>query len=170
MLYLSRSQVLVNTIVHKYLLFNLLMIELTTGIAFLVSSMYGVGTPAVALVAEAATSTSTTQIVAVSYQDRKSVEKYLRKAFSETPILVEVARCESTFTQFKDGKPLRGNVDKADVGVMQINERYHAESADKLGYDIHTIEGNVAYAKHLYAEQGLAPWKASQKCWAAATS
>ncbi len=142
------------------------MIELTTGVAFLVSSMYGIGAPSVALAADTQADNSTTAVSAVAYQDRKAVEKYLRKAFAETPILVEVARCESTFTQFgKDGKPLRGMVDKADVGVMQINERYHADSAEKLGIDLHTIDGNIAYAKHLYKEQGLAPWKASQKCW-----
>jgi hypothetical protein len=147
------------------------MIELTTGVAFLLSSMYGVGTPAVAAVAEATTSTSTNESAKaeiVVLTDRKEIENYLRKEFDDTPILVQVARCESTFSQFdKNGNVIRGIVNPSDVGVMQINEKYHKATATKLGYDLHTIEGNVAYAKHLYKEQGVAPWKASAKCWSA---
>lgn len=52
---------------------------------------------------------------------------------------------------------------------MQINELYHLETAEKLGLDIYTIEGNVAYAKHLYEEQGAKPWMSSSPCWAKAT-
>ena len=102
----------------------------------------------------------------VVLQDRKSVEKYLREQYADTPILVEIARCESTFSQFdKDGNVVRGKVNSKDVGVMQINEKYHSETATVLGYDLHTIEGNVAYAKHLYEEQGSKPWSASKFCW-----
>ena len=142
------------------------MIELTTGVAFLLSSMYGTGTSAVANTASALQSTSTTSSTVVAYQDRKTVEKYLLSQYADTPILYDIARCESTFAQFdKDGKVVRGRVNNADVGVMQINEKFHADSATKLGYDLYTMEGNVAYAKHLYREQGAAPWKASSKCW-----
>jgi hypothetical protein len=145
------------------------MIELTTGVAFLMSSMYGAGAPAVANAMEAtATSTSKTENNAkvVVSQDRKAVEKYLREKFADTPILVEVARCESTFTQFdKDGNVVRGIVNNKDVGVMQINEKYHAETAAKLGYDLYTLEGNAEYGKYLYQKEGAAPWKASSKCW-----
>ena len=140
------------------------MIELTTGVAFLLSSMYG--SPAMnaaAAVIPVDTSSTTAKVV---LQDRKSVEKYLREQYTDTPILVDIARCESTFSQFdKDGNVVRGKANPLDVGVMQINEKYHADMAKQLGYDLHTIEGNVAYAKHLYAEQGAAPWKASSKCW-----
>ena len=144
------------------------MIEFTTGVAFLLSSMYGsLGTgTAVAITAVPANAASTEKPKTVVLQDRKSVEKYLREQYADTPILVEIARCESTFSQFdKDGKVIRGRVNSKDVGVMQINEKYHLETAVTLGYDIHTIEGNVAYAKHLYSRQGAAPWKASSPCW-----
>jgi hypothetical protein len=158
-----------NTIVtYTTSLFNLLMIEFTTGVAFLMSSMYGIGAPTVATAVDAtATSTSTDKVAEkVVLQDRKSVEKYLREKYADTPILVEIARCESTFSQFdKNGNVVRGIVNNQDVGVMQINEKYHASTALALGHDLYTIEGNTDYAKHLYLEQGAAPWKASQKCW-----
>ena len=51
------------------------------------------------------------------------------------------------------------------MGVMQINERYHLLTAEKLGYNIHTLEGNVGYAKYLYEKFGSDPWSASSKCW-----
>jgi hypothetical protein len=94
------------------------------------------------------------------------MEAYLRKEFEGTPILVDIARCESNFHQYdKNGNIVRGRVNSADIGVMQINEKYHAETAKKLGIDLYTVEGNVAYAKHLYAEQGAQPWISSSKCW-----
>ncbi len=143
------------------------MIEITTGIAFLLSSMYGAGAPTIdAVNVQANTSTSKESQTAIVTTDRKSIEKYLREKYADTPILVEIARCESTFTHYdKDGKIVRGKVNKDDVGVMQINEKYHLDMSAKLGYDIHTIEGNVAYAKHLYEESGTEPWSASSKCW-----
>lgn len=101
------------------------------------------------------------------FSTTEDVEEYVREYFKDTPILADVARCESQFRQFgKDGYVLRGMVDKRDVGVMQINEGYHLETANKLNRDIYTIEGNLEYAKVLYQKFGLSPWKASSKCWA----
>ena len=144
------------------------MIELTTGIVFLMSSMYGAGSlPADAVNVQTLTASSTgnNTIIIVS-NDRESLEKYLKENFADTPILVEIARCESEFRQFdKNGKVVRGRVDSADVGIMQINERYHLDIAKKLGYNIHTIEGNTAYAKYLYDKSGSKPWNASKPCW-----
>lgn len=121
---------------------------------------------AMAVASMASTSPSTEQAKVIVLQDRKSVEKYLREQYADTPILVEIARCESTFTQFdSNGNVIRGKINKNDVGVMQINEKYHLDTAKTLGIDLHTIEGNVKYAKHLYDEQGAAPWSASKPCW-----
>lgn len=93
---------------------------------------------------------------------RESVEDY----FEEIPVMIEVARCESEFRQFNsDGTVLRGRANSADVGVMQINEKYHADTAVKLGYNIYSLEGNMAYAKYLYDTQGTKPWVHSSKCW-----
>ncbi|MDZ7726284.1 MAG: hypothetical protein U5L75_01750 [Candidatus Campbellbacteria bacterium] len=86
--------------------------------------------------------------------------------FSDIPEMIYVAECESTFRHYgSDGKVLRGRAVSEDVGVMQINEGYHLKRSESLGYDIHTLEGNMEYARHLYEEKGLQPWSASRPCW-----
>ena len=95
-----------------------------------------------------------------------SVKGVVGEYFADVPELVDVARCESRFRQFdKNGRVLRGAVNKSDIGVMQINEYYHGEKAEELGHDIYTIEGNLAYARFLYDREGLTPWLSSSKCW-----
>lgn len=95
-----------------------------------------------------------------------STEERVKEYFSDIPILVDVARCESRFRQFDvNGQPLRGVQNRADVGVMQINEKYHLATAQRLGLDLNTLEGNMAYARHLYEQSGSAPWVHSSKCW-----
>ncbi len=151
------------------------MLETATGIAFLMSSLYGAGhanaqTAAVAAAMDpiqASTTATTTEIRPLT--ESKDIEAYVREVTAQDPILAEVARCESTFRQYgKDGKVIRGIANPQDVGVMQINERYHAERALKLGYDIYTVEGNVAYGKFLYSKYGTDPWSASLPCWSRA--
>jgi hypothetical protein len=95
-----------------------------------------------------------------------SVEQYVKAYFADAPIMAQVSRCESQYRQFtKDGALLRGRVVKEDVGVMQINETYHLETSRKLGYDIHTLDGNLAYGRYLYEKQGTQPWNSSKPCW-----
>jgi len=95
-----------------------------------------------------------------------NVEDYTRSYFKDTPILAEVAKCESKFTQLdKNGKVVRGRINRADVGVMQINEYYHLDQSKKIGMDIYTLEGNLAYGKLIYDKYGTKPWSASEKCW-----
>jgi hypothetical protein len=91
------------------------------------------------------------------------VEEY----FADIPVMVDIARCESRFRHTdKNGNLLRGELTPADVGVMQINEKYHLETSEELGLDIHTLEGNMAYARYLYEKQGARPWLSSSHCWA----
>jgi len=95
-----------------------------------------------------------------------TVEQTVDEYFKNTPILSKVAFCESRYRQFDaNGNILRGVVNSKDVGVMQINEDYHLNDSLKLGLDIHTLEGNLAYAKHLYESKGVSPWVHSSKCW-----
>jgi len=95
-----------------------------------------------------------------------STEKYVRQYFSDIPIMIQIARCESTFRQLeKDGNIHRGDVNSEDVGVMQINEHYHLDQSQKENYNIYTIEGNTAYARKLYEEEGTKPWNSSKACW-----
>ncbi len=93
-------------------------------------------------------------------------EAVVREYFSDIPVMVQVARCESTFRHtLADGSVLRGHVDNRDVGVMQINTYYHGETAEQLGLDLEDIEDNMAYARDLYERQGTQPWSASAPCW-----
>lgn len=95
-----------------------------------------------------------------------SVKEQTIEYFNDVPIMAHIAYCESKFTHYKDdGSVLRGEVTPDDIGVMQINEYYHGKTAKLLGIDIHTLEGNLAYAKWLYEREGTQPWVSSQKCW-----
>lgn len=90
----------------------------------------------------------------------------VKSFFEEAPIMQKIAFCESTLRQYgANGSVLRGKVDSDDVGVMQINKRYHKKAADKLGYDLYTLEGNMKYALWLYEKEGTRPWNASRPCW-----
>ncbi len=96
----------------------------------------------------------------------KEVEEAVRSYFEDMPVMISIAKCESRFRHtLADGSVLRGMVDNADTGVMQINRRYHQKQADKLGYNLNEIFGNMAYARELYEAQGTKPWNASAPCW-----
>jgi ABC-type enterochelin transport system substrate-binding protein len=80
---------------------------------------------------------------------------------------VAIAKCESNLRQFdkKTGKVLRGQVIYEDVGLFQINEKFHLEASKKAGYDIYTPEGNIGYALFLLKNEGAQHWNASRSCW-----
>lgn len=96
----------------------------------------------------------------------QSTEDVVRTYFSSTPVMVEIARCESKFTQFgANGSALQGGYNNAMVGVFQIYGDIHAKEAAGMGMDIYTLDGNLAYAKYLYERQGTTPWLSSFPCW-----
>lgn len=98
--------------------------------------------------------------------DNEDIPRLVKTYYAKYPVLAEIAFCESTMRQYDDnGNVLRGKVDSADVGIMQINQRYHAEKAKELGYDLMTPEGNLGFALYLYKAQGSRPWNASKSCW-----
>ncbi len=98
----------------------------------------------------------------VDVQVRQTVES----SFSDAPIMIKVAACESGLRQYaRDGSVLRGIQHPPDSGVFQINKSAHRAMAQKLGLDLDTTQGNVAYARHLYDTEGTAPWKSSRPCW-----
>ena len=93
-------------------------------------------------------------------------EARVREYFSDIPVMIQVARCESTFRHtLEDGSVLRGKVDSRDTGVMQINTFYHGTTAASLGLDLENLEDNMAYARDLYNKRGTQPWSASAPCW-----
>lgn len=144
-------------------------IQLATSLIFLVSSIYG---PAALGEVDNNADTNTaknSQESVIEVPIPLTLEDYVKEYFKDDPILAEIARCESQFRHTgKTGNIIRGKVNPADVGLMQINEKYHAEQAKKLGYDIYSLEGNMAYAKWLYDKEHVKPWKSSSKCWQSA--
>lgn len=94
------------------------------------------------------------------------VEAKVREYFADTPVMIEIARCESKFRQFTDaGNPLYGGYGRGMVGVFQLYEDIHGDSARGKGMDITTLDGNIAYAKYLYEREGTQPWMSSFPCW-----
>ena len=136
------------------------MMQLTAAVLFLLGSLYGDPTSVDSQNLEKellASMPPVTQPI--------TLEEHVRDYFKDDPILAEIARCESNFKHLsRSGKVMRGVVPE-DVGVMQINEFYHENTADKLGINLHTLDGNLAYAKWLYNKEGTVPWASSGKCW-----
>lgn len=148
------------------------MLNMTAiGLYMLLSTVAGDANTTAATMPSVETASEVTVLVETRKEESqneidKDVEAHVRDYFKDIPILAEVARCESHFTQFtKSGKVLRGTAVREDVGVMQINETYHLAVAKKLGLDIYTLEGNMAYARYLYEKKGTKDWMASSPCW-----
>lgn len=118
-------------------------------------------------VQSAATEATSTVVVDITNATSSDdISKIVKNYYKDTPILANIARCESEYRQYNtNGSVFRGRVNNADVGVMQINEKYHSARSKELGMDIHTLEGNLQYGALLYKEQGSRPWNASKPCW-----
>ena len=52
-----------------------------------------------------------------------------------------------------------------DIGIWQINDYFHEETANKLGLNIYNQDNNLRYGMILLFEQGTSPWKWSKSCW-----
>jgi hypothetical protein len=140
------------------------MIELTTSLFMLASAFSPISVSAIGQ--ESPRNIETAPVATETADHPVTLESYVRDYFSDTPILAEIARCESTFRQHgSNGEVLRGKVNSGDIGIMQINKYYHEEDATKLGFDIYTLEGNLGYAKWLYRKYDSDPWVHSSKCW-----
>src|SRR5690606_12508644 len=75
----------------------------------------------------AATATSADEL---TYLNSRAVEEKVRDYFADTPVMVEIARCESKFRQYTDsGQPLRGGSGGGMVGVFQFFESIHQNAA-----------------------------------------
>lgn len=109
---------------------------------------------------------ATIEKAAIEEVESRRIEDYVREYFEDTPVMAEIAWCESRFRHFgKKGDVIRGEINNKDLGVMQINLYYHGDTAEKLGIDLHTVEGNMAYAKYLFEREGTTPWLSSSPCW-----
>lgn len=100
------------------------------------------------------------------YVSPKKVEAAVKAYFKDIPLMADIAQCESHYHQYaSNGNIYRGSINTSDVGVMQINEKYHLQTSKKMGLDIYTLKGNMAYARYLYTSQGSEPWISSSACW-----
>ena len=98
------------------------------------------------------------------------MEQQVREYFADIPVMIEIARCESQFIQYgKTGRPLHGGTGTM-IGLFQISEILHRDVADNFDWDIDTPEGNMAYARYLYEQNGTSPWLDSKSCWNASAS
>lgn len=103
--------------------------------------------------------TSTVASTTTELKDPAAIEKRIREFFADTPVMIEIARCESKFRQYTDaGNVLRGGNAGLMVGIFQFFESIHAAPALALGFDLATVEGNIGYARHVYTQQGTTPW------------
>lgn len=117
-------------------------------------------------VALATSQVKESEITGTVYLTQAEVEARTREYFKDTPVMIEIARCESKFRQFTDsGNVLRGGSAGGMVGVFQFFESIHTTPAKALGFDITTLEGNLGYAKHVYNTEGTTPWNSAKACW-----
>lgn len=76
-------------------------------------------------------------------------------------IIHNIIACESSW------KENAHNPKTNDVGLMQINVKYHLKKSLEMGYDIYDWKDNLRYGYDLYKKDGKRPWKASERCWVA---
>lgn len=95
----------------------------------------------------------------------EGIRDQVEDVFGDDHIMVDVARCESSFRQFNADGDVLVNEESDAIGIFQLLEDWHAEPAEDIGLSIYTPEGNITYAKELYELDGLKPWSPSSLCW-----
>jgi hypothetical protein len=76
--------------------------------------------------------------------------------------LGKIAVCESNFQHFdENGEVLKGKITPEDIGKWQINEYFWGETAEKLGINFYTEQGNKEMAEYIYETVGVQAWSAS---------
>ena len=140
-----------------------------TILSFVFIFTFSMGLPVNAATTQATLSIQTsskTPTTSPTFVGQIDVEKQVRDYFKATPSMIEIARCESKFRQYTDdGTVLRGGMNNEMIGVFQFYGPVHAAGAKALGFNLATLEGNLAYAKHVYDTEGTIPWNSSRDCW-----
>ncbi len=100
--------------------------------------------------------------------DPKYVERRVREYFADIPVMIGICGCESTFQQYREDGTLlvsrhvkegTNRRDSTALGVCQITYKNHYGNWTKSPEtDITTLEGNLAYARWLYEENGTSDW------------
>lgn len=100
-----------------------------------------------------------TKIVDTSPEALKSL---IRHEFNGDEDMVKIAHCESGTRHFtKSGEVIRSHTN--DVGIMQINVATWEKTADQMGIDIYSLDGNIEMAKHVLKVQGKTAWVCYKK-------
>jgi hypothetical protein len=111
------------------------------------------------------TTTQQVKLADEPLEPKQQIVYYAKRYGVDPDLAVRIADCESHLAQFKDGKVLRGVQNPQDIGLFQINEKYHLENSKKAGLNIYEQEGNIKYAALLMRDQGTTPWNWSKNCW-----
>jgi hypothetical protein len=136
------------------------------------STIDGTASSTASSTAPTATSTASSTIPApVHIPTLAESEATVRAYFSDIPVMIAVAKCESSFREFNDnGTVMHGGYGNSMVGIYQIDPSVHRAKALSLGFNIDTIDGNIGYARYLYNHLGTTPWLSSFSCWNSAYS
>lgn len=97
------------------------------------------------------------EVVTVVKETPAQIEVIVRQTFVDEPIMIHIAKCESTFRQYYDSGTVFKGAGRY-VGIFQIDEIIHNSAAQSLGFDIYTVEGNIGYANHIFQNEGSRPW------------
>jgi hypothetical protein len=97
-------------------------------------------------------------------QTSSGVEARIRQYFADIPVMASIAKCESSFRQYGSNGLVLFDPSYSMIGAFQVSAA-HMPEALSMGMDVTTLEGNMAYARHLYNSGGTDPWLASFRCW-----
>jgi soluble lytic murein transglycosylase-like protein len=71
--------------------------------------------------------------------------------------LSRIIQCESSWNAHAESRT-------GDTGLLQVNRKFHKQTAKQRGYDIENWQAAAEYGVLLFKEQGPQPWKASAHC------
>lgn len=105
--------------------------------------------------------------IGTTYASQGTVEAEVRKYFKDIPVMVAIARCESGFVHYDASQPngVKKNPDSSASGVLQIMLSVHEDDARVLKLNLLSLQGQLAYGRHLYEQNGTRDWKSSRDCW-----
>ncbi len=103
--------------------------------------------------------------IAEAQESSAEVESKVRSSFVNIPVMIAIAKCESSFRQFDSSNNVLHGGTGSMVGIFQIDENIHKTKAASFGFDIDTVQGNIGYAEYMYETQGVSPWLSSFPCW-----
>jgi len=108
---------------------------------------------------------TTPAVVPIDPHNQADVSRAVAEYFADIPVMYEIAKCESNFTQYNPSGTVLNGGSGGMLGAFQINGSVHKNFALTLGDDITTLQGNMAYARYLYQSDGTDPWISSEPCW-----